>query len=158
MYPTLLACDSCFWMVPQLREAVEERNWNSTNIFRKSVILEIVVETFLLTTWHRSLPIASGFIHVSYCLFLCLVSFPACSGILEDHTDPQMRWGDEIGPFYPNCPISAAHSGPILSWKPILKYSAHLVCLEPSLESLWLAQTTHHLTDLCVSKEMRNNG
>ena len=55
-------------------------------------------------------------------LFVSLFFFPECSGILEDHTDPQMSCGDEIGPFYPNFPISAAHSGPVLSWKPVLSW------------------------------------
>ena len=83
------------------------------NTFRKSVILEIVIEIFLLT---MTLEQGTCFrLYTCELLFVSLFFFPECSGILEDHTDPQMSCGDEIGPFYPNFPISAAHSGPVLS-------------------------------------------
>jgi len=73
------------------------------NTFRKSVILEIVIQIFLLT---MTLEQGTCFrLYTCELLFLCLFSFPEYSGILEGHMDPQMRWGDEIGPFYPNSPI-----------------------------------------------------
>lgn len=84
------------------------------NIFEKSVPLEIFIETLLQQQpWGRGL--ASGFPHVSYCLFLCLFSFPGCGGIFKAHIQPQMRQGNERGPLYPNSLISAVHSGTNLS-------------------------------------------
>lgn len=78
----------------------------------KSIILEIVVETFLLT---MTLEQGTCFrLYTCEVLFVSLFIFFSLNAVFRrPHRSPDE--GDEIGPFYLNCPISAAHSGPILS-------------------------------------------